>query len=542
MLTTRHGVPPDGTSESAILPRRILLVEDDGVIQESISCVLTDEGYEVWTSGDGMDALDRLRHRQVDLIILDLMLPIMNGWQFRTVQRADPTIADIPVIAISADGSPQASAVHAEHYLRKPFRAVELLHAVERAFLERERDRLSERLRVAERIALLGTVAAGVGHEINNPLTYVIGNLDVLESELVSLAEESDPRRREQLVRSGRALIGDVRTGAERIRAVVDSLRRVSRPRSGPRQTVDVRRVVETSIAIAANEIRHRARLETRIGCVPAVMGDEARLGQVFVNLLINAAQAIPPGSVASNEIRVGVSEDEPWVLIEVEDTGAGMDAEVQSRLFEPFFTTKDAASGTGLGLAISRNIVLEHGGKMEFESSVGGGTIFRVRLPRVSPAPTAETQPADRLDQTVATAERTLRVLVIDDDPLVAAAIERMLVRDHDVTSVADARMALASLDEAPAFDAILCDVMMPNMTGMEFHSEVVRLHGAYAPRIIFMTGGAFAPEARDFLDRVPNRCLDKPFTIETVTTAITEIASANESTAAPGSRFTRH
>src|ERR1700754_2102928 len=172
-------------SQSAHEARRILVVADDLEIQEALRSL--GEGYVVWTSGDGREALNRLRRDAADLIILDLMLPVMNGWQFRHAQRSDPALSSIPVIAVSADASAQASTIHAEHYLRKPFKAEELLLSVERILLQAERQRLSERLRSAERMALLGTVAAGMGHEINNPLTYVLGNLQMLDEDLAAL-------------------------------------------------------------------------------------------------------------------------------------------------------------------------------------------------------------------------------------------------------------------------------------------------------------------------------------------------------------------
>jgi signal transduction histidine kinase len=512
----------DAQSATADVPatRRILLVDDDPEIRESLSSLLTDEGYEVSTSHDGRQALTLLRSHPTDLIILDLRMPVMDGWQFRTLQRADPQLSEIPVIAVSADGSAQAAAIHAEHYLRKPFKADELLLAVERILLGRERRQLSVRLRHAERIALLGTIAASVGHEINNPLTYVLGNLDALRAALTDLSSEA------AALLDARSLLADVTAGAERIREVVASLRWLSRPRTDSHRAVDLTRVLETSIAIALTEVRHRARLEKRVGVLPLVPGDEARLGQVFVNLLVNAAQAIPPGAIDANRITVSAEVRGPFVAVEVADTGAGITPALRARVFEPFFTTKDAASGTGLGLAISQNIVQEHGGRIELESTPGQGSLFRVLLPLTAPA---LPPPLPEVTATPAAALVALRVLVIDDDDLVLTTIQRMLRGDHLVTAVPTALQALDLLRAGHRFDVILCDLMMPQMTGMSFRWEVEALDPSLVHGIVYMTGGAFAPEAREFLNRIgPGACLEKPFTPEALRSALAAAARA--------------
>jgi CheY-like chemotaxis protein len=290
---------------------------------------------------------------------------------------------------------------------------------------------------------------------------------------------------------------------------------------------VDLARVLETSMAIALTEVRHRARLDKRVGPLPLIPGDEARLGQVFVNLLVNAAQAIPAGSIDLNRITVTAEVRGPFVAVEVADTGAGITPELRARVFEPFFTTKDAASGTGLGLAISQNIVQEHGGRIELESTPGRGSLFRVLLPLTAPA-----LPSPMPDVPAAPAAEPvapLRVLVIDDDDLVLTTIQRMLRGDHLATAVPTAVQALDLLRAGRRFDVVLCDLMMPQMTGMAFHREVEALDPSLAPGIVYMTGGAFAPEAREFLNRIgPAACLEKPFTPEALRSALVAAARA--------------
>ena len=504
--------------------KRILVLDDEDGIREAMSSLLSQAGYQVCTSHDGQDALEHLRRNPVDLVIFDLRMPVMDGWQFRTIQRAEPGLAEIPVIAMSADGSAKAAAIHADLYLRKPFDPDALLLAIEKVLVARDRQKLAQQLRDAERTALLGTIATGVGHEINNPLTYVLASLDLIDGEIASLEDAPAPPGWRNRLGALQANLRDVRLGAERIRDVVGSLRWLSRSRRETHRTVDLAQVLETSIAIASNEIRHRARLARHFDDLPSIRGDEARLGQVFVNLLVNAAQAIPMGAIDSNQISVAGHVQGGHAVVEVRDSGVGIAFDLHGKIFEPFFTTKDAVTGTGLGLAISQNIVHEHGGRIELESAPGRGSLFRVLLPIDHERGTDDRPPAFVAAQKTSPA---IRVLVIDDDPLVLSAIERMLSEDHLVVALGSAREAIAHLAGDRELDAILCDLMMPDMTGMDFHGELSRLDGALASRVVFMTGGAFAPEARDFLRRVRTTCLDKPFTRDELYAALSAAAS---------------
>jgi signal transduction histidine kinase len=352
--------------------RRILVVEDDPDMREEVSSALSADGFRVALARDGQEALEQLRcGARPDVIVLDLRLPHMDGWEFRAAQLADPGLASIPVLAMSGDESPQAKAVHADHYLAKPFELRELLSAVHRMLLEAECRRLEARLREAERLTVLGTVAAGIGHEISNPLTYILANLAELES-AVGGPEDTSLRN----------LVQKTREGALRIQTVVATVRSLSRKDDERQQAVDLRVLLETCIAMTRHQIGGKARLRRDLGEAPTVWGNEGRLGQVFINLLANAAQAIPAGVPEAHEIQVRARVAGDQAVVEVSDTGAGIPSEVRARLFEPFFTTRKAGAGTGLGLAISRDIVTEHGGRIEVESAPGQGATFRVMLP----------------------------------------------------------------------------------------------------------------------------------------------------------------
>jgi nitrogen-specific signal transduction histidine kinase len=372
-----------------------------------------------------------------------------------------------------------------------------------------ERKHLEGRLLRADRMASLGTLAAGIAHEINNPLAFTIANLQLLEAEVLpglglSASQYEDVHK----------LVDDARLGAGRVRDIVRQLKMFSRAEEDARpEAVDVHRVLETAISMASNEIRHRARLvRDYTEPAPWVSANEGRLGQVFLNLLVNAAHAIPEGGVERNEIRLVTRAHSEGVAIEVHDTGSGIPAENLERLFEPFFTTKPVGVGTGLGLSICQDIVTGFGGRMEVRSEVGKGSTFRVLL---RTAARASVSPVEQPVAPVsAGAARRARILVVDDEPMIGMAIRRTLQREHEVVTLTSAREAQERLTRGECFDLILCDVMMPEMSGMDLHQELSRHLPELTERVVFLSGGAFTASASAFLNRGDIRRLDKPFT----------------------------
>ncbi len=384
--------------------------------------------------------------------------------------------------------------------------------AVNRDVTERKRGeeaqrRLQAQLVQSDRLASMGTLAAGLAHEINNPLSYVVANLGY------ALAEVGDAGRAGRLPPLGEldAVLRDARDGAERVRAIVRDLKTFSRADEVARTAVDVRRALESTLSLARNEIRHRARLAVDLGEVPLVDASPHRLGQVFLNLVINAAQAIPEGRATENEIRVATHTGERgWAVVEVRDTGCGIPEASLPRIFDPFFTTKPIGVGTGLGLAICHGIVTGLGGKIEVESREGNGSTFRVALPPSSRAEVgAEEEP-------VAAGAAPGRILVVDDEPMVGRSVRRLLSPPHEVVSETEARGALARFERGEPYDLVLCDLMMPDMTGMDLHGEVLQRFPGLARRFVFLTGGAFTEAARRFLERTDRPRLEKPFAPE--------------------------
>ncbi len=242
-----------------------------------------------------------------------------------------------------------------------------------------ERKQLEARLLVSERMASVGTLAAGVAHEINNPLAYVSANLDFVIGELREMGTSVRRKRIEELIEA----LTEARQGADRVRNVIGDLKTFSRPEEDASTPSDVRHVVESTVNLAWNEIHDRARLVKDFGEVPPVQASESRLGQVLLNLIVNAAQSIPEGQAERNLIRIVTRMGAGGrVAIEVRDTGCGIPNEIRGRIFDPFFTTKPIGIGTGLGLSVCHSIVTLLGGEIEFESEPGHGSVFRVLLP----------------------------------------------------------------------------------------------------------------------------------------------------------------
>ncbi|MBA3461058.1 MAG: PAS domain S-box protein [Deltaproteobacteria bacterium] len=376
-----------------------------------------------------------------------------------------------------------------------------------------DRRKLERQVMLSGRMASVGTLAAGVAHEINNPLTYVISNLDALGQGLHEIESDFPCER----VRELDELATEAREGAERIRKIVRGMKTFSRAEEERRSPVDVRSALELSITLTYNQIKHRARVVKDYGPCPIVDADESRLAQVFTNLLVNAAQAIPEGRTERNEIQVVTRSDAAGrAIIEIRDTGSGIEDVHRARLFDPFFTTKPVGSGTGLGLAICHGIVTSHGGEITYETEVGKGTTFRVALPGASSS--SERVPVPRTKTPSERPPRKGTVLIVDDEPAIARALARILGSAHDVTMFTNSRKALAAIASGQRFDAILCDLMMPDVTGMELHAQLTKLAPEQVDRMVFVTGGAFTPSGKHFLDSVPNARVEKPFDAGTV------------------------
>ncbi len=389
-----------------------------------------------------------------------------------------------------------------------------------------DRAMLERRLAVSERMAWMGQLAAGVAHEVNNPLTYVTANVEMLLED----------------VRSGQIDAGHIQTlleecleGTARVRDVVRDLSQFSRVNEAAMEPLQVADVIRSAVSMAAHSVRHSTELTTEVAdALPKVSGDATRLSQVVVNLLINAAHATEEqddGRVTLSAHTEGAASGSgAMVGIYVDDNGPGIPDDALERVFEPFFTTKKAGQGTGLGLSISQRVILEMGGTLTAENRDEGGARFAIRLPALMTMPAARAQSSKKVSLS------GLRVLVVDDEPAVARAAARVLF-DAEVDVVhlgAEARARLMS--EPSAYDVVLCDLMMPDVTGMAVYEAVP----AASERILFMSGGAVTESARAFLAQDRVRTVQKPFTTDQLRRAVLEVATGPARSSGPEPRGT--
>lgn len=366
-------------------------------------------------------------------------------------------------------------------------------------------DRL-RRLREAEqteRLVSLGTMAAGTVHEVNNPLAVVLANAELILGEIGARGDEVPELSRLQ------DQVSDVLVAARRIERVMEDLRTFYRPSRHDEPSSDVHTAVRWAVRSTAHLTRPRAKVALTLLTVPRANVPEAKLSQVLVNLIVNAAHAIPVGAAEANliEILVRLEEAGTHVRIEVRDSGRGMTDEVKRRLFEPFFTTKGPSEGSGLGLSICHGIVAAAGGEILVDSGLGRGTTFTLRLP------VSTEVPADLVAEGPRVASRRLRLLLVDDEVALLRVMVRIL-KQHDAVCVEGGRDALAEIERDPSFDVIVSDLTMPNMSGAELHRELAHRAPDLARRMVFVSGGSLSPSEEEFLSSLEGVVyLAKPF-----------------------------
>ena len=381
-----------------------------------------------------------------------------------------------------------------------------------------EVERAHTRLAATERLSTVGQLSAGVAHEINNPLAVVVSNLSFVEEELAPHASIVGAEVA--------AAIADAQGGAARVAAIVKGLSAFSHVGGERNDPICLRATVEDAVRVAGNDIRHKGTLIVDVAAeAPMVDGDARKVLQVVVNMLVNAGHALPDGGATGNLVKVSVGADAGGnAVLAVQDTGVGMTDEVRARVFDPFFTTRTIGKGTGLGLSICHGIVTAMGGSIAVASAPGQGATFTITFPpsRQAPAP----RPAAPSAAPVAPPARP-RVLVVDDEPHIGRAVARVLQGDHDVTAVDSARGALDLLLAGRRYDVILCDVMMPVMSGIELYERLAAQVPDAARAVVFLSGGAFTTKAQAFLESTDAPCWQKPLDVKALRDGISQRVS---------------
>lgn len=394
------------------------------------------------------------------------------------------------------------------------------------------------RLVQADRLSTLGTLAAGVAHEINNPAAFILLGLDLLDRLLSSPGVRMEPH----VAGNVGETLRELRESIRRIVDIARDLRLFAGPPvadAGRRTVVDVNRTVESALSLTRGQILERAQIERRLTEVPPVLMDDGRLGQVLVNLLVNAAQAIPKAYAAEQQIRVATKSDGTSVTIEVSDTGVGIAEEYLPRIWQPFFTTKTPDVGTGLGLSISREIIERAGGTISVESPVRRapeeaapsatgtveseppwGTRFMITLPAAGghEAP-PQSSPTPGMPAVRA------RVLIVEDEAPLLRALAEEVGRRHEVAIASGAEAALEAMG-IREFDVVLCDLRMPGMSGEALYRKVLDQTPQTAAGFIFMTGVGFGADVEKFLRESGRPVLEKPFPASVALETITKVA----------------
>jgi signal transduction histidine kinase len=490
---------------------RVLLVEDS---EDDAALVLRElyrADYEpIWIRVQTREAMLLALEQTWDIVLSDYSLPDFDAPSALSVVKECGL--DVPFLIVSGtigeEVAVQAMKLGAHDYILKD-RLTRLAPAIERELREArvraERKRMRHELLVAERMAAIGTLAAGVAHEINNPLAALCANLDVMAQDLADLRSQVEERtrtisepdaawqtrllKRSQLLDEG---LHGAREAADRVRQIVSDLRAFSRPSDERRDPVDLHACVETALRLAQPALRHRAKIVRQYGEVPFALGNEGRLTQVFLNLIVNAAQSPSSARASERTIRITTSKgDRGRVRVSVEDNGDGIPPEVLPRIFDPFFTTKPAGEGTGLGLSICQRIVGESKGEMFVESVMGKGTTFSILLPGLV---AEEEEPYS--SGILPIVRGGMRILVIDEDPLLADAIRNLLALEHKVTVLTHARTALMKIAEGERFDLVLCDAIISELSALQFRDQVAQLAPEQAESVVFMVESSLGLE----------------------------------------------
>jgi signal transduction histidine kinase/DNA-binding response OmpR family regulator len=377
---------------------------------------------------------------------------------------------------------------------------------------EQARLAFEARMHEADKMASLGHLVAGISHEINNPLAAILLNLPALQEAFSDVSRYFERARLRDapvdVLDEVPRILSESLDATERIRVIVAEMRLLAHPKGGSGEPARVEDLLEGALALVSNEVRFKARVERDYGQTPLLVVDRTRLSQAFLNILLNAAQAIESGDPDGSWIHVEVRSEKDGVAVTITNSGPPIPPDCLPRIFEPFFTTKAVGQGVGLGLSITYDTIKRHGGHIEAKSGPDEPTSFRIWLPLNTGLALAAPSESDRPEVEPVTAAH---ILLVDDDPLVQNSIRRTLERRHDVVVVGSGARALEIL-ATEKFDIVLCDLIMPGMTGMQLFETVRERDPAQAARFVFLTGGTSSPEARSFLLGVDSPRAYKP------------------------------
>jgi len=508
--------------DDALKGAGILIVDDEMANVRLLERLLGRAGYtNLRNTTDPRQVLPLFGEFEPDLILLDLLMPGLDG--FAVMGQLGPLIPEgtyLPILVLTADATPetkrQALAAGARDFLTKPLDAVEVLLRIKNLLetrllylaLQGQNERLEEQVRErtqrllqTEKVATMGELLAGVAHELNNPLSVIVGRTALLRQQVGTgpLAHHAEK----------------IAQSAGRCARIVGNFLALARQRPPERQRVWLNKVVQESVELLAYQLRvANVEVEFRLADdLPQIWADPHQLQQVVVNLVTNAHHAMRELR-SPRRLTVSTRRGEGRVHLAVADTGPGIPPEIQGRIFEPFFTTKPQGQGTGLGLSLCRGIVEGHGGMIRAKSEPGKGGAFLIDLPVGTP-PVVEPEVAA---PGAVPLVRGKRILVADDEPEVTALLAEMLALDgHHVDTAPNGAVALQKLREQ-RYDVIVSDCGMPELDGPALYREAECVDPRLARRFVFLSGDTLNPKNLEFLERAGVRRLAKPFTLDEV------------------------
>jgi C4-dicarboxylate-specific signal transduction histidine kinase len=564
------------------MTERVLLVDDSNLVRDYVGSLIADWGFQVETVGSGRAALAALEQSPFDVIVAEVRMPEMSGLELLTTLRVRGVSAPVIMLSSVSRTSDILSAIHHgafDYVVRdqaiEPLRLA-LLRAMQHVHLVRENTRLGreieelsgvlearvrertaelaqdnarliaergqiesalarvsegqEQLVQVEKMASIGLLTAGIAHEINNPLAFLLPNFELIEAWLAS-AQKQPPSERGSTLDELAKLVSECRTGLDRIARLVRQLRVFSHPGRQNLEPVDVDAVVRSVVGFVEREARGRAEVRIYSAGQCMVRSNEDHLRQVLLNLVLNSVQSLDPARGAGC-IDVVVEPKDGEVIVRVIDNGCGIAPENLRRVFDPFFTTKAVGFGTGLGLSISRDLVKKMDGNITLESQLDQGTVVTVTLQRWRERiPTHEVLEALRTptpELLPSKVGRRLSIIVIEDETALLAPLRRMLAAYHDIITFSDPRDGMRCLIEQQPPDVIICDINMPMVDGVELYREVTRVRPFLARRFVFLTGGV-SEEAATLLPG-DSRILEKPVHRDELIAAIEDIAAMQD------------
>ena len=456
---------------------KILIVDDDTIVAASIKAVLNRKEYDITVTDDALEGVELLHQKVFDLAILDVMMPIMGGFEIMESVR-DLSLDTLFIIMTgdtSMDSAIKAIRKGASDYIRKPFDADELMIRVENSIrqkrskdekrlIQSEKKQLEMQLRQSQKMEAIGTLAGGMAHDFNNTLGIIIGN-----TELAIRATPKDSPSRQYL--------NNIITASCRAEEMVSRLLSFSRITDAEKKPLDLISSVDESLKLLRSSLPSNIEIKkSSPGSQLVIMGDPTQLNQVMVNLCTNAAHAMN-GSGGKLEVNISTREiglnpltsfnglpQGNYAVITISDTGHGIPEDIMKRVFDPYFTTKETGKGTGMGLAVVHGIVKNHGGSIKVESKVNEGTVFTVYIPLIEAV--VETKPVIDIECLPSGKES---ILLVDDEYMIADTMKIMMEQlGYKVKAFTESRRALEVFESNPdAFDLVITDMTMPKMTG---------------------------------------------------------------------------